>query len=133
MNVRNLSLPQQMLLWGALREQMDVLEAAIGEQVLQLKKTQIVGNVGAVYGEGRGSYDYAAIASQMGASQVLIQGRTTQVVDWRGVCADLEAALDLEPDAIEKKKQLYTVKEQFFKPGRPQVRLEIKKQKTETG
>lgn len=51
-------LASKMLKWEEVRRELDALEAEIKSVVLELGKTQTVGNVRATFSAGRKSYDY---------------------------------------------------------------------------
>ena len=81
----------KMLQWEAQKREIDALEVEIKDAVMDLGKTQNVGNVRASYSGGRKRYDYrTAVAVTPGISDdVLLQFTTekmTVAVDWRGIC-----------------------------------------------
>lgn len=81
------SLAQTMLQWERAKKQLDDIETAIQDAVLQIGKTQTVGNVRASYSKGRKSYDYQAAADgHPMVSSATIELFTTPKVDWRGIC-----------------------------------------------
>jgi len=99
------ALAEMMLRWEKQRRLLDELEEAITEGVMELGKTQTVGNVRASYSAGRKSYDYQAgalsvIVLDTPGSQNLIGRFTSPSVDWRGVCAELERDGEFGPDGI---------------------------------
>ena len=51
-------LAKKMLEWELKYRELDILEQAIGTTVLEIEKTQTVGNVRATYSKGRSVYDY---------------------------------------------------------------------------
>lgn len=75
-----------MLLWEQKRRELDELEDAIKDTVLQLGTTQTVGNVRATYNGGRRSYDYETPGRA--ANIEIIDRHTKQVIDWSSVCKD---------------------------------------------
>lgn len=90
-------LAKLMLLWEEKRRSLDELEAAIKDTVLQLGKTQTVGNVRASFFKPRNSYDYETPVQDLldcpetsdedhAKIRNTIHNCTTQVVDWRAVC-----------------------------------------------
>jgi hypothetical protein len=109
-----MSLSEDMAHWGVLKQQIDILEAKIKEEVLTLKQTQKVGRVIASYTIGRGSYDYQHLAYMLEPEDSIIQRNSKQVIDWRQVCEDINAT-------DEQKKLFYT-------PGNPGVTLKIEKE-----
>ena len=84
----NLSaLAADMLKWERLRRELDELEWAIKDTVLQLGKTQTVGNVRATFSKGRKSYYYQAAAEgHPMVSDTTLSLFTKPIIDWRGVC-----------------------------------------------
>jgi len=89
-NVDKNELAAAMLEWGQKHAELALLTAEIESAVLELGKTQNVGNVRASYSGGRKSYDYAAAG--MTAPEEIMAGNTiTKTVistDWKAVCAD---------------------------------------------
>ena len=79
-------LAEMMLEWERRKRELDRLEKAISAQVLELGKTQVVGNVRATYSNGRKCYDYESVGKQ--APQEIIAKYTKQIVDWRSVCKE---------------------------------------------
>ena len=83
---------QAMIDWAGLKERLDGLGAEIEQYVLELGKTQTVGNVCATYSKGRTAYDYEAVVvaampdelSRIKATARFIVEKT----DWRAVCND---------------------------------------------
>ena len=89
----NLSaLARDMLVWERKRRELDELEAAIKDSVLQLGKTQTVGNVRATYSNPRNSYDYegGVEAAELDNETYnrLVGKHTKRTIDWRGLCKD---------------------------------------------
>jgi len=81
------ALAMDMLKWERKRRELDELEQAIKDAVLQLKQTQTVGNVRASFSKGRKTYDYQAAADgHPMVSDATIALFTTPKVDWRGIC-----------------------------------------------
>ena len=80
------ALAQDMLTWEKKRRELDNLEQAIKDTVLQLGQTQTVGNVRATYSKGRRSYDYRAAISDHGYRS------PSQLSPWRKVTYDYRQA-----------------------------------------
>ena len=87
------ALAQMMLDWEAAKARLDELSALIEEDVLNIGKTQTVGNVRATFSKGRRSFDYEAgaqdhpMVSDATISLFTIVPETPQpYVDWRGIC-----------------------------------------------
>jgi len=82
----------KMLKWEKLQCAAYVLAAEIEHAVLDIGKTQTVGNVRASYSGGRKSYDYRAAADgHIHVSEATVSLFTTIIpqtkkVDWRGIC-----------------------------------------------
>lgn len=95
------ALAETMLRWERQRRLLDELEEVIREAVLEIGKTQTVGNVRASFSGGRKAYDYQAGAMMVldqtdAEAQRVINRYTAPVVDWRAVCQDI----GLDSDAI---------------------------------
>ena len=81
-----------MLKWERLARKMDALATEIKVAVLDIGKTQTVGNVRASYNKGRTRYDYQAAADgHKMVSEATVSVFTTIVpqtkkVDWRSIC-----------------------------------------------
>ena len=86
----NSVMAQMMLEWECLQKQADEVKAEIQEAVLEIGKTQNVGNVRATYSKGRKSYDYREAADghpMVGDATVrLFTTQPEPRVDWRGIC-----------------------------------------------
>ena len=89
-------LAQAMLTWERSRRELDELEGKIKNAVLQLGKTQTVGNVRATYSNGRKSYDYKqAVAAYRDSLEVGLVAKHTETVtitttDYRAICKEAE-------------------------------------------
>ena len=82
------ALARDLLKWEQLRRQLDELEAAIKDTVLQIGTTQTVGNVRASYSQGRRTFDYET-AGQKADPGIIADYTTEELVintDWRMVC-----------------------------------------------
>ena len=95
-----------MLRWEETKRKLDSIEATIKAAVLNIGKTQNVGNVRATFRNGRKSYDWQGAGEQ--ATQEIITLYTVQpprppmpdpVTNWRAVCADAE----IEPSFTQGK------------------------------
>jgi len=83
------ALAEMMLKAERVRTQLDELEAAIKGSVLQLGKTQSVGNVRASYSAGRKSYDYKGAAAghpMVSDATVSLFSKQVTTTDWRKLC-----------------------------------------------
>lgn len=83
-------LARNLLRWEEKRRELDLLERVISHAVLQLRKTQTVGNVRATFNNPRKSYDYETPGKR--APQDFITAYSKVVTDWRAVCK--EAGID---------------------------------------
>ena len=89
------ALAKMMLDWELLRLKLDKLEAQIKYGVLELGKTQTVGNVRATYSRGRRTYDYRAAIDAAGYDS------PSQLAPWRKVTYDYrQACKELKIDDI---------------------------------
>jgi hypothetical protein len=81
------ALATKMLEWEQKRLELDALEADIKAAVIELGKTQTVGNVRASYNKERKSYDYRGAAEgHMMVGDATVALFTTPKIDWRGIC-----------------------------------------------
>ena len=110
-----MNLSEQMSRWGELKLQLNFLEAEIQEQVLQLGKTQEVGNVIAKLSKGNGSYAYRSIANELPVSQETVEAFSEVVVDWKKVA--------------ENSGMTDELKEKYYTPptSQPKVTVQFKK------
>ena len=87
MSVDMSELANLMLEWEIIKKKLDEVEAAIKASVLQIGKTQTVGNVRASFSNGRKRYDYKSAAEGHNmVSQETISLFTNPVIDWRAIC-----------------------------------------------
>ena len=86
-------LAARMLEWEETQRKADALRSEIEAAVLEIGKTQTVGNVRASYSEGRKSFDYgAAVMAAVNAGAIepgAVQGYRTVSFDYRMMCKDL--------------------------------------------
>lgn len=80
-------LAQKMLEWEEVQTKADALALEIGEAVLELGKTQTVGNVRATYSAGRKRYDYE-LAAKSHVPVDFIQRYMKPTFDFKQACAD---------------------------------------------
>lgn len=120
-----MNLAEKMETWRILHSQAVALEDEIREEVLQLGKSQRVGQVLARYTSGRGSYDYPKITEAarkayeaigpeaLAKFDETVAALTKKIVtvDHRAICERVGASEDL--------------KAQFYTPGKPSVSLAI--------
>lgn len=79
-------LAQKMLDWGKMRSDLDLLEAEIQQAVLEVGKTQTVGNVRATYSAGRETKDYDAVHDQIPFD--VIEKYSKVEVAWAKACEE---------------------------------------------
>lgn len=82
------TLAKLMLDWERKRRELDEMEAAIRDSVLQLKESRAVGNVRATYYGGRKSYDYKSVGKDAPPSLVESYTKTTTRTYWRDLVLD---------------------------------------------
>lgn len=87
-------LARKMLLWEELRVKLDAFAAEIEDAVLEIGKTQKVGNVSASYSGGRTTYNYQlAVAEAVGDGRVdktALRPFEVTKLDYRAACKELE-------------------------------------------
>ena len=82
-----------MLEWEKKNHELHLIELKIGDEVMQLKQTFVVGNVRATYSDGRRSFDYESTARvDERCSQQIIDIHTKPVIDWKAICEALDIA-----------------------------------------
>jgi hypothetical protein len=80
-------LAQKMLEWEQIKRQLDTIGNEIEAAVLEIGKTQTVGNVRATFSNGRKTYDYQAAAD----GHPMVSDATKSlfsktVIDWQAIC-----------------------------------------------
>jgi len=79
-------LAKKMLEWELKYRELDILEQAIKLVVLEIEKTQTVGNVRATYSKGRSVYDYETPGKNNApASTISLNSEEKEIVDWEGL------------------------------------------------
>ena len=81
-------LTKLMLKWESIKRQLDEIEEAIIDSVLQIEETVEVGNVRASYSAGRKRYDYQGVGSDAPAVLVAKYTKTVEQIDWRALVMD---------------------------------------------
>jgi hypothetical protein len=76
-------LAKKMLEYERVQRQADALKHRIEEAVMDLGKSQTVGNVKATFRNGRKSYDYEAIGSTAKREQIMARTKMVAKTDWR--------------------------------------------------
>lgn len=108
------ALAATMLAWEQKKAELDALEKVIQNDVMEIGKTQTVGNVRASYSGGRKTYNYQTTAYAAGATPDDVRDFTSQpptpapVTDWKGVCESL--GIDKERTFHDKGRPSVTVK-----------------------
>ena len=82
-------LAKQMLLWEQVRRRLDEIEEAIKDTVLQIGKTQTVGNVRASYSKGRKSYDYKSAVEAEDVLPGELAPFEKVTIDYKAACETL--------------------------------------------
>ena len=81
--------------WKKLYEKLQLIEAQIAVEVLQLQRSQELNNVRVTYAKGRTSYDYQAIAEELNAPDEIIQQHLKIMVDYKKVVERLAPAQEV--------------------------------------
>lgn len=84
--MENGELMDKMTRWEALRREADELETQIKAAVMQIGHTQAWGKVKAEYSNGRGTYDWEAVARQSNIPEATVEMFTFPRIDWRALC-----------------------------------------------
>lgn len=100
-------LAKKMLEWETLKRQLQEVEEAIKDTVLEIGKTQTVGNVRASYSGGRRSYHYQATLEMLGlADDERLAPFRSITTDWIAACKALvltEIPFDQGPPSVTVK------------------------------
>ncbi len=87
------ALAADMLKWEQKKRELDELEQAIKDTVMQIGKTQTVGNVRATFSNGRKSYDYQRAVESYAAQGLFVDDALAKhsktVYDYKAICAEL--------------------------------------------
>lgn len=104
------ALAYDLLRWAAMRREMDDLEAAIADTVLQVGETVVVGYARATYYNPRKSHNYeesAKLAAVPEERPGLVEqhSKVKVTVDWKAVCeeAGIEALYTEAPPCVSLK------------------------------
>ena len=81
-------LANKMLQWEEQKRKLDDLEAEIAYVVLNLGKTQTVGDVRATYSKGRAKYDYETPGSQASQEKIDLYTEEEEFIDWEGLARE---------------------------------------------
>ena len=81
-------LAQAMLQWQELMEQADNIEREIVQAVLELQKTQTVGNVRATYNKPRKTYDYQAACEKEQLTETQLAPYAKTSIDYKKACTE---------------------------------------------
>lgn len=75
--------------WALHQYLAEQLRSVIETQVLALGHTVETAEARATWSEGRGTYDWEALARALGAPKDLLKHHASVVIDWRAVCLEL--------------------------------------------
>ncbi len=79
-------LAKKMLEWELKYRELDILEQVIKSTVLEIERTQTVGNVRATYSKGRAKYDYETPGKNKApASTISLNSEEREIIDWEGL------------------------------------------------
>jgi hypothetical protein len=80
-------LASKMLEWERVKRQLDDITEEIQATVLEIGKTQTVGNVRATYSAGRKTYDYqGASEGSPIVNEAVKEMFSKRLIDWKAVC-----------------------------------------------
>ena len=88
-------LAKKMLEWELKYRELDILEQVIKSSVLEIEKTQTVGNVRATYSKGRAKYDYETPGGQAPQGIIDEQSRGVIEIDWMEVAKEAGYTLEM--------------------------------------
>lgn len=88
-------LAARMLEWEKRKQELDALEAEIKAAVLEIGKTQTVGNVRVTYSAGRRSFDYERSGKSAPAEIVEKFTTISLVTDWQAACEQADVSEDI--------------------------------------
>lgn len=94
MNASKLAL--EMLRWEEMQREANALAAEIEAAVLEIGKTQTVGNCRATYSQGRKKFDYKTPGQVADMETIMLHTETVVKTDWRAVCK----AIDIKPEVV---------------------------------
>lgn len=99
-------------LYGPVVAEMEQLEKIITATLLTIdeKDVPFVPRLCPKYSEGRGSYDWEAIALALGVPQPVLDKHTTPSVAWRPACMEVGVPMDIQMEN--------------YRPGKRSVKLE---------
>ena len=104
------ALSKYMIEWKEAQEKADALQLAIRDTVLKLEETITVGNIHAVYSEGRKTYNYEDVAEDATAEQIAKQTYPQpDKIDYRKIVLD-EMKIPLEVLPFSQSKPSVTLK-----------------------
>ena len=106
MNASELAL--LMLTWEEKRKELDKIEDQIKTAVMELGKTQTVGNVRATYSKGKGEYDYQRALLDRGLTDENLSDYAKITYDYRKAVMDM--GIEIEP---------------YYTPGKPHVSVKL--------
>jgi hypothetical protein len=85
-------LAKKMLEWQELMVQASAIEKEIQAAVLEVGKTQTVGNVRATFSNGRRTFDYETPAKPIAPPElVVLHTEIIEKIDWKKICDEVGA------------------------------------------
>jgi len=82
-------LASKMLEWERIRKELDAIEASIKESVMELGKTQTVGNVTASYRSGTRTFDYQASCATVDGETLSKYSTARDIINWDAVADEV--------------------------------------------
>lgn len=79
-------LAAKMLEWEKTKKALELIEEEIAAAVMQIGKTQTVGNVRATYSGGTRTFDYETAGKDAPAEIIAQHTQTKIITDWKSVC-----------------------------------------------
>ena len=95
-------LAARMLEWEQMKKQLDMLEAEIKAAVLEIGKTQTVGNVRVTFTNGRRSFDYETPGKTAPGEVVEKFTTVSLVTDWQAACEHADVSEDIIAQHTDK-------------------------------
>lgn len=95
-------LAKKMLQWEEERKNLDILETEIKNMVLEIGKTQTVGNVRASYFKGRAKYDYETPGVQAPQEIINIHSHSEIEIDWMEVATEAGYTAEMRENHTKK-------------------------------
>ena len=100
MNMSELAI--KMLQWEEQKRKLDELEGELMEAVLEIGKTQTVGNVRATYSKGRANYDYETPGLHAPQEVINNHSHSEIEIDWMEVAKEAEYTTEMRENHTKK-------------------------------